>query len=58
MQDDVLKRRTDVDGPSWTYAAADEIADFGARQSRLEIIISQMGQRVPTGIPAVAVIAV
>ncbi|MDE1186261.1 MAG: glycoside hydrolase/phage tail family protein [Pantoea sp.] len=58
MQDGVLRRRTEVDAPTWTYAAADEIADFGAAQSQLQVIISQLGQRVPVGIPAAAIVAV
>jgi len=58
MQGGVLKRRVAVGTPSFTYAAADEISDFGTRQSHFTIVISQMGQRVPTGIPSSAVIAV
>jgi hypothetical protein len=57
MQAGVLKRRVEVGTASWTYAAIDETADFGAPQSQLDVIISQMGQWVPSGIPASAVIA-
>ena len=56
LQDDLLLRRVEVDEPAWTYAAADEMADFGSRQSHLKLSISQLGQRVPSGIAAVAVI--
>ncbi|WFS23597.1 baseplate multidomain protein megatron [Rhizobium rhododendri] len=58
MQGGVLKRRVEVVTAGWTYSAGDEIADFGATQPHLEIVISQMGQRVPIGIPAAAVVAV
>jgi hypothetical protein len=57
MQAGLLKRRVEVGAAGWTYAAVDEIADFGGPQSQLDVIISQMGQWVPSGIPASAVIA-
>ncbi|KAA0698112.1 hypothetical protein DTW90_14550 [Neorhizobium sp. P12A] len=49
-------RQVEVTQPTWLYSAADELADFGAKQSRLQVIVAQMGQRVPLGIPAVAIV--
>ncbi len=57
MQGAVVKRRVEVDSAALTYSASDEIADFGAPQSRLGIVVTQMGQRVPSGIPSSAVIS-
>lgn len=50
----VVRRMTEVGAPRWTYAPADEIADFGTRQEALSVRIRQMGQRVPLGLPALA----
>jgi hypothetical protein len=49
-------RSTDVAKTSFTYAAADELADFGARQSRLSLSIRQLGRAVPLGIAAATTI--
>jgi hypothetical protein len=48
------RRTAEVDGPRWTYAPADEIADFGTLQEALSVRVRQMGQRVPLGLPATA----
>jgi len=50
-------RQTEVTSPGWVYPAADELADFGARQAALTLRVAQMGQRVPLGIPATALIS-
>jgi hypothetical protein len=53
---DVVVRQADVDGPAWQYAVADETSDFGDRQTQLKVSIFQIGERVPRGIPATALI--
>jgi hypothetical protein len=49
-------RTVEVEEPQWLYALADEIGDFGERQSSLAIRIRQIGERVPLGLPAEAVL--
>ncbi len=49
-------RQAEVTEPKWLYPAADELADFGTVQAQLEVSISQMGQRVPLGIAAMATV--
>ncbi|PZM17078.1 baseplate multidomain protein megatron [Rhizobium tubonense] len=56
LKGDKVLRQVEVTGPAWRYAAADEISDFGERQTQLQIRIYQMGQRIPLGIPAVALV--
>ncbi len=41
----------------WLYAAADEIADFGAAQTEIAIRVRQIGARIANGLPATAVLA-
>ena len=50
-------RTAEVEEPQWRYALADEIGDFGERQSGLAIRIRQIGERVPLGLPADAVLS-
>lgn len=55
--DGALVRRTvDVSQPSYSYAGADELSDFGAAQESLSIRVRQLGRKVPLGLPAQAVI--
>ena len=42
-------RRLAASGPSVTYAAADEIADFGAAQPFLDVRIVQLSAEVGAG---------
>ena len=56
MRDGEILRRNEVTEPSWQYPAVDEIADFGAMQGQLEVVVTQIEQRVPLGIPATAII--
>jgi hypothetical protein len=56
MAGDDVRRRVEVDAPAFLYAAADELADFGARRDVLDLRVRQMGRAVPFGIPARALI--
>ncbi len=52
----IVRRRVEVTEPVFTYAAADEIADFGRPQSSLSLRIRQMGRAVPLGLPAETIV--
>jgi hypothetical protein len=56
MKGAIVIRQVEVTQPSWVYPATDELADFGAKQSQLQVVVAQLGQRVPSGIPAIATI--
>lgn len=58
MADGVVRRQAEVDEPRWIYPLADELADFGSAQNEIAIRVRQMGQRMPLGIPAEAVVTV
>jgi hypothetical protein len=45
-------RSIEVTEPSFSYAAEDELADFGERQTSIDFAVRQMGRAVPLGIPA------
>ncbi|MNR72514.1 hypothetical protein D3C72_30820 [compost metagenome] len=45
-------RSVEVAEPSFSYAAEDELADFGERQTSIDFAVRQMGRAVPLGIPA------
>jgi hypothetical protein len=51
-----VKRTLTVTAPSALYAAADEIADFGAPQASLSVRIAQLSATVGRGIAAAAVL--
>jgi hypothetical protein len=44
-----IKRSAEVAGPSWLYAAADEIADFGVPQAQLRFRVRQISQAAGPG---------
>ncbi|WP_377275665.1 glycoside hydrolase/phage tail family protein [Rhizobium sp. R86522] len=50
-------RVAEVTEPAWTYAVADELADFGAPQTALGLRIRQLG-RLAAGLPLLAVVPV
>ncbi|EUB95242.1 GTA TIM-barrel-like domain containing protein [Rhizobium sp. CF080] len=52
----IVRRTVEVPEPVFTYAAADEIADFGSAQSSLSLRIRQMGRAVPLGLPAETIV--
>ncbi|WP_312402552.1 DUF2460 domain-containing protein [Rhizobium sp.] len=45
-------RSVEVAEPSFSYAAEDELTDFGERQTSIDFAVRQMGRAVPLGIPA------
>ncbi|MBW9090646.1 glycoside hydrolase/phage tail family protein [Rhizobium wenxiniae] len=45
-------RSIEVTEPSWLYPVADELADFGGRQTVIDFAVRQLGRAVPLGIPA------
>jgi hypothetical protein len=49
-------RRVEVTAPGWLYPLADELADFGTPQASISLRVTQMGQRVPLGIPGSATV--
>ncbi len=49
-------RSVELTEPSLLYPAADELADFGARQTAIDVTVRQMGRAVPLGVPARSVI--
>jgi hypothetical protein len=57
LKGDIVLRQVDVTEAAWQYADADELSDFGKQQAQLMISITRMGQRVPLGIPATALVA-
>jgi hypothetical protein len=52
---DIVVRTVEVATPEWTYPLADEVLDFGERQTNLAVTIRQLGERVPLGLPARAI---
>ena len=49
LKDGVVIRQSDVTSPNFFYAAADEMADFGTRQTRLSMRVQQMSAAVGLG---------
>jgi len=47
-------RRVETTSPDFTYAAASELADFGAAQTAIRIRVRQLGRAIPLGVPAEA----
>lgn len=54
FRDGSVARSLNVSAPEATYAAADELGDFGASQTSLTIRVRQKGARVALGLPALA----
>ena len=50
-------RTAEMDEPGFTYAAADELSDFGAMQTALGLRVRQLG-RLAAGLPLQAVVAI
>ena len=50
-------RTAEMDEPGFTYAAADELGDFGAMQTALGLRVRQLG-RLAAGLPLQAVVAI
>ena len=42
-----MVRAAEVGTPDWTYPLADEMLDFGERQTSLAVTVRQLGERVP-----------
>ncbi len=57
LEGPVVRRVREVAEPRFIYAAAEELADFGAVQATLFVRIRQIGRAVPLGIPAHATVA-
>jgi len=55
---ETVLRSVETGAPGHLYAAADEIADFGAPQAEISIRVRQIGRAVPLGLPARAALAV
>ncbi len=55
-KDGAALRTVEVAAPAYLYPAADEVADFGAPQAALSIVVRQLGDRLD-GLPATAVLA-
>jgi hypothetical protein len=53
----IVRRSVEVMVPQLTYAAGDEIADFGATQASLKLRIRQLG-RLAAGLPLEAIIPI
>jgi hypothetical protein len=49
-------RTVETAAPSHLYAAAEELADFGAPQTSLAIRVRQLGRAIPLGLPAQAIL--
>ena len=47
-------RRVETTSPDFTYATANELADFGAAQTAIRIRVRQLGRAIPLGVPAEA----
>ncbi|MDH6268355.1 hypothetical protein M2360_003760 [Rhizobium sp. SG_E_25_P2] len=58
FKDGEVVRSLHVTAPKASYAAADEIADFGATQTALTIRVRQKGDRVALGLPARATLQI
>ena len=50
-------RTVETAAPSHLYAAAEELADFGAPQTSLAIRVRQLGRAIPLGLPAQATLS-
>jgi hypothetical protein len=54
----ILKRRLAATTPSILYAAADELADFGAPQASLSVVVAQVSGTVGRGFERAATVSV
>jgi hypothetical protein len=54
MNGDAVMRGAEVAAPTYVYAAADQITDFGSLPTRLVLRIRQLGRAVPLGVAATA----
>jgi hypothetical protein len=52
LEGEDVRRSLEVAGSAFTYAAADEIGDFGSPRQQIRLRIRQMGRSVPLGIAA------
>ena len=52
LADAAVVRSVETVTPSFTYAAATELADFGSPQATMSIRVRQLGRAVPLGLPA------
>jgi hypothetical protein len=52
LEGEDVRRSLEVAGSAFTYAAADEIGDFGSPRQQMRLRIRQMGRSVPLGIAA------
>ncbi|HET7411769.1 MAG TPA: hypothetical protein VFJ18_03820, partial [Pararhizobium sp.] len=57
MDGEIVKRSAEVTVPAFTYAAADEAADFGGPQEALSVRVRQLGGRISDGLPATAALS-
>jgi hypothetical protein len=53
-----VKRSAETTSPGWTYAAAEEAADFGGQQAALRFRVRQISRAAGPGQPAEALLAV
>jgi hypothetical protein len=58
MAGGAVKRAVEVSAPNWLYAAADEIADFGAAQQALNLRIVQLSATAGAGFPLIRTVPV
>lgn len=56
LSGETVVRRVETMVPAFTYAAATELADFGAPLAAITIRVRQLGRAVPLGLPARATI--
>ncbi|WP_422373322.1 baseplate multidomain protein megatron [Hoeflea sp.] len=51
-------RTIEAEVPSWLYAEAEEMADFGVPQNELTLRVMQVGKRIPWGVARVATLRI
>jgi hypothetical protein len=56
MEEQVVRQVDVVAATSFLYPAAEELVDYGSRQTALSLRVAQIGRRVPNGIPAHALV--
>ncbi|MDH4442507.1 MAG: glycoside hydrolase/phage tail family protein, partial [Rhizobium sp.] len=57
LDGELVRRTIEVAAPQFVYAAADEVADFGAAQTSLKVRIRQLG-RLAAGLPSEAIVSI
>lgn len=56
LDGETVRRSAETDAPAFTYAAAEQVDDFGGLPGQIEIRVRQLGRKVAEGLPAQSLI--